>query len=155
VPELLPVRYGPMASSAFAFFRGAALPMASDLVRTPRSGLDVHLCGDAHLADFGLFASPERHLVFDIDDFDETLRGPWEWDVKRLAISIEVAGRANGYSRRVRRENVLAAVAAYRRSMRAFAHMDPLDIWYAHADITRIEALADVSLRARQRKTLF
>src|SRR3954454_9142522 len=98
VPELLPIRYGRMASSAFAFFRGAARPMASDLARTPRSGLTVQICGDAHLANFGVFASPERHLVFDINDFDETLPGPWEWDVKRLATSIEIAGRANGYS---------------------------------------------------------
>jgi uncharacterized protein (DUF2252 family) len=154
VPELLPIRYGRMASSAFAFFRGAALPMASDLARTPRSGLNVQLCGDAHLANFGLFASPERHVVFDINDFDETLPGPWEWDVKRLATSIEIAGRANGYSSKVRRGAVLATVAAYRRSIRGFAGMDPLDVWYAHADMTRIDALAHGSLRARQRKTL-
>jgi uncharacterized protein (DUF2252 family) len=154
VRELLPIRHGRMASSAFAFFRGAALPMASDLSRTPRSGLDVQVCGDAHLANFGLFASPERHLVFDINDFDETTRGPWEWDVKRLATSIEIAGRANDYATRVRRDSVLATVAAYRRAMRAFADMDPLDVWYAHADMDRIEALTDVPLRARQRNNL-
>jgi uncharacterized protein (DUF2252 family) len=154
LPELLAIRYGRMASSAFAFFRGAALPMASDLARTPRSGLNVQLCGDAHLANFGLFASPERHLVFDINDFDETLRGPWEWDVKRLATSIEIAGRANGYSSKQRKDSVLATVAAYRRSMRAFAGMDPLEVWYAHVDMARIQALTDGSLRARQRKTL-
>jgi uncharacterized protein (DUF2252 family) len=106
------------------------------------------------LANFGLFASPERHLVFDINDFDETLPGPWEWDVKRLATSIEIAGRANGYSSKTRRDSVLASVAAYRRAMRAFAGMDPLGIWYSHADMARIEALTDVSLRAHQRKTL-
>jgi uncharacterized protein (DUF2252 family) len=154
VPELLPIRYGRMASSAFAFFRGAALPMASDLARTPRSGLNVQLCGDAHLSNFGLFASPERHVVFDINDFDETVPGPWEWDVKRLATSIEIAGRANGYSSKVRRGSVLATVAAYRRSMRGFAGMDPLDVWYSRADLARIEALTHGSLRARQRKTL-
>src|SRR3954451_25326727 len=154
VPELLPVRYGRMASSAFAFLRGAARPMASDLARTPRSGLTVQICGDAHLANFGAFASPERHLVFDINDFDETLPGPWEWDVKRLATSIEIAGRANGYPPKARRDSVLATVAAYRRAMRAFADMDPLAIWYSHADMDDIEALTDRPLGARQRKTI-
>jgi uncharacterized protein (DUF2252 family) len=154
VPELLPIRYGRMASSAFAFFRGAALPMASDLAETPRSGLIVQACGDAHLANFGLFASPERHLVFDINDFDETCPGPWEWDVKRLATSLEIAGRSNDYPGKVRREIVLAAVAAYRRGMRSFAGMDALDVWYAHADVDRIQAATAVSLNARQRKTV-
>jgi uncharacterized protein (DUF2252 family) len=128
--------------------------MASDLAGTPRSGLDVQLCGDAHLSNFGLFASPERHAVFDINDFDETLPGPWEWDVKRLATSMEIAGRSNGYPSKVRRAAVLATVAAYRRSMRDFAGMDPLEVWYSHADLARIEALTDGSLRGRQRKTL-
>jgi uncharacterized protein (DUF2252 family) len=154
VPELLPIRYARMASSAFAFFRGAALPMASDLARTPRSGLNVQLCGDAHLSNFGLFGSPERHVVFDINDFDETLPGPWEWDVKRLATSVEIAGRANGYPSKVRRASVLATVAAYRRSMRDFARMDPLQVWYAHADMERIAALTEGSLTARQRKNI-
>ncbi|MGY1694679.1 DUF2252 domain-containing protein [Geodermatophilus sp. SYSU D00814] len=154
VPELLPIRYGRMASSAFAFFRGAALPMASDLARTPRTGLTVQACGDAHLANFGLFASPERTLVFDVNDFDETLPGPWEWDVKRLATSLEIAGRANGYPDKTRSGIVLASVAAYRRAMRAFAGMDALDVWYARADADRLEALTSVSLRGRQRKVL-
>jgi uncharacterized protein (DUF2252 family) len=154
VPELLPIRYARMASSAFAFFRGAALPMASDLATTPRSGLNVQLCGDAHLSNFGLFASPERHVVFDINDFDETLPGPWEWDVKRLATSVEIAGRANGYPSKVRRASVLATVAAYRRSMRAFAKMDPLDVWYSHADMTRIAALTEGALNPHQRKNV-
>jgi uncharacterized protein (DUF2252 family) len=154
VPELLPIRYARMASSAFAFFRGAALPMASDLATTPRSGLNVQLCGDAHLSNFGLFASPERHVVFDINDFDETLPGPWEWDVKRLATSVEIAGRANGYPSKVRRASVLATVAAYRRSMRAFAKMDPLDVWYSHADLTRIAALTEGALNPHQRKNV-
>jgi uncharacterized protein (DUF2252 family) len=154
VPELLPIRYGRMAASAFAFFRGAALPMASDLARTPHSGLTVQACGDAHLANFGLFASPERHLVFDINDFDETLPGPWEWDVKRLATSLEIAGRANDYPSKTRQGIVLAAVAAYRRAMRQFADMDALEVWYAHLDIDRIEAVMSVSLRTGQRKML-
>ena len=121
VPELLPIRYGRMAVSAFTFFRGAALLMASDLAATPRTGVTVQICGDAHLSNFGLFASPERRLVFDINDFDETLPGPWEWDVKRLATSLEVAGRDNGYSTKQRRSIVLAAVAAYREAMAGFA----------------------------------
>jgi uncharacterized protein (DUF2252 family) len=154
VPELLPIRYARMASSAFAFFRGAALPMASDLARTPRSGLNVQLCGDAHLSNFGLFGSPERHVVFDINDFDETLPGPWEWDVKRLATSVEIAGRANGYPSKVRRTSVLATVAAYRGAMRTFAHSDPLEIWYSHADLTRVEALTKGQLSAHQRKNM-
>jgi uncharacterized protein (DUF2252 family) len=114
----------------------------------------VQACGDAHLANFGLFASPERHLVFDINDFDETCPGPWEWDVKRLATSLEIAGRSNDFPAKARREIVLAAVAAYRRSMRSFAGMDALDVWYAHADVDRIQAVTAVSLNGRQRKTL-
>ncbi|SEO55802.1 DUF2252 domain-containing protein [Trujillonella endophytica] len=154
VPELLPIRYGRMASSEFAFFRGAALPMASDLARTPRSGLTVQACGDAHLSNFGLFASPERRLVFDINDFDETTPGPWEWDVKRLAASLEIAGRSNGYPAKARRRIVLAAVAAYRRAMREFAGMDALGVWYAHADMARVQDVISRPLTDRQRKTL-
>jgi uncharacterized protein (DUF2252 family) len=154
VPELLPIRYGRMASSAFAFFRGAALPMAGDLAATPRSGLTVQACGDAHLANFGAFASPERTLVFDINDFDETAPGPWEWDVKRLATSLEIAARSRDYSTKDRRGIVLAAVEAYRRAMREFAGMDALQVWYAHADIARIQSLARTRLAGRQRKVL-
>ena len=154
VPELLPIRYGRMAASPFAYYRGAALPMASDLARTPRAGLMVQACGDAHLANFGLFASPERHLVFDINDFDETLPGPWEWDVKRLATSMEIAGRANAYTATERRRIVEATVAAYRNAMHEFAGQHMLDVWYAHADINRIESLTDVRLRSTQRKAL-
>jgi uncharacterized protein (DUF2252 family) len=134
VPELLPIRYGRMAVSAFTFYRGAALLMANDLADTPRTGLVVQSCGDAHLSNFGLFASPERRLVFDINDFDETLPAPWEWDVKRLATSLEVAGRDNGYSTKERRAIVLAAVAEYRRAMAEFAQKRALEVWYAHAD---------------------
>ncbi|MGH8882613.1 MAG: DUF2252 family protein, partial [Stackebrandtia sp.] len=154
VPELLPIRYGRMASSPFAYFRGAALPMASDLAGTPRSGLLVQACGDAHLANFGLFASPERHLVFDINDFDETLPGPWEWDVKRLATSMEVAGRANDYPGKDRRRIVEATVAAYRHAMHGFAGQGALTVWYANADITRVESLTSVRLRASHRRSL-
>jgi uncharacterized protein (DUF2252 family) len=103
VPELVPVRHGRMLVSPFTFYRGAALPMAADLAGTPASGLRVQLCGDAHLSNFGAFASPERRLVFDVNDFDETLPGPFEWDVKRLAASLAVAGRASGFPAKVRR----------------------------------------------------
>ncbi|GEL19768.1 DUF2252 domain-containing protein [Pseudonocardia asaccharolytica] len=152
VPELMPIRYGRMAVSAFAYFRGAALPMASDLADTPRTGLVVQACGDAHLANFGLYASPERHLVFDINDFDETLPGPWEWDVKRLATSLEVAGRDNGYSGKERRSIVLGAVAAYRRAMRDFADRTTLEVWYAHADIAAVQAYFAQDLVGARRK---
>ena len=157
VPELLPIRYGRMAVSAFTFFRGAALPMAADLAGTPRTGLVAQVCGDAHLANFGLFASPERRLVFDINDFDETLPGPWEWDIKRLATSLEVAGRDNGYSTKQRHSIVLAAVAAYRKAMAGFAEKTVLEVWYAHADEDALkarfeEAGRDRKLTAQQRK---
>jgi hypothetical protein len=135
LPELLPIRYGRMLASPFAYFRGAALPMASDLAGTPATGLIVQACGDAHLSNFGIFASPERRLVFDINDFDETLPAPWEWDIKRLAASIEVAGRANGFSRGQRREAAIAAVGQYRRAMRRLAGLGQLDVWYAHAEL--------------------
>jgi uncharacterized protein (DUF2252 family) len=150
VPELLPIRYGRMAVSAFTFFRGAALPMAADLAGTPRTGLVTQICGDAHLANFGLFASPERRLVFDINDFDETLPGPWEWDIKRLATSLEVAGRDNGYSTKQRHSIVLAAVAAYRKSMAEFAEKTALEVWYAHADETAIKARFEEAARGRK-----
>src|SRR5271166_524192 len=135
VPELVPVRHGRMLVSAFTFYRGAALPMAADLATTPASGLQVQLCGDAHLSNFGAFASPERRLVFDINDFDETLPGPFEWDVKRLAASLAVAGRDNGFPAKIRRKIVLAAAEGYRTAMRAFAKQPLLDVWYAHLDI--------------------
>ncbi|MFC5952923.1 DUF2252 domain-containing protein [Pseudonocardia lutea] len=131
VQDLLPIRYARMALSPFAFLRGSAAVMTADLAATPVSGIDVQLCGDAHLANFGFFASPERRLVFDVNDFDETLRGPWEWDVKRLAASVEVAGRDRGLGPRDRAAAVEGAVRAYRRAMRAFAAMTNLDVWYA------------------------
>ena len=154
VPELVPIRWGRMMVSPFTYYRGAALPMASDLATTPASGLTVQACGDAHLSNFGIFGSAERRLMFDVNDFDETLPGPWEWDVKRLAASLEVAGRDNGFPVKQRREIVLAAVARYRMAMREFASMTNLDVWYAHADVTELRAQFDTQLRARQRKEL-
>ena len=135
VPELVPVRHGRMLVSPFTFFRGAALPMAADLATTPASGLRVQLCGDAHLANFGAFASPARRLVFDVNDFDETVPGPFEWDVKRLAASLAVAGRDNGFPAKARRKIVLAGAESYRTAMRAFAEQPFLAVWYAHLDV--------------------
>src|SRR6516164_2937269 len=135
VPELVPVRNGRMLVSAFTYFRGAALPMAADLATTPTSGLRAQLCGDAHLANFGAFASPSRRLVFDVNDFDETLPGPFEWDVKRLAASLVVAGRNNGFPAKACRKIVLAGVGKYRTAMREFAGQPFLAVWYAHLDV--------------------
>ena len=135
VPELVPVRHGRMLVSPFTFYRGAALPMAADLAGTPASGLRVQLCGDAHLSNFGAFASPERRLVFDVNDFDETLPGPFEWDVKRLAASLAVAGRDSGFPAKARRKIALAAAERYRTAMREFAEQPFLEVWYAHLDI--------------------
>jgi uncharacterized protein (DUF2252 family) len=154
VPELVPVRWGRMMVSPFTYYRGAALPMASDLAGTPVSGLAVQACGDAHLSNFGVFGSAERRLMFDVNDFDETLPGPWEWDVKRLAASFEVAGRDNGLAGKQRREIVTAAVTRYRQAMRQFAAMTNLDVWYARVDINELRAEFDSQLRARQRKLL-
>jgi uncharacterized protein (DUF2252 family) len=138
VPELVPIRHGRMLVSPFAFFRGAAALMAADLPETPQSGLQVQLCGDAHLSNFGGFASPDRELVFDINDFDETARGPWEWDVKRLAASIAIAGRELGLAEVARRGAVESAVRSYREAMRRFAAMRNLELWYARLDVARI-----------------
>jgi uncharacterized protein (DUF2252 family) len=154
VRELLPLRYGRMAVSPFAYFRGAALPMASDLAGTPVTGLTVQCCGDAHLSNFGLFGSPERRLVFDINDFDETLPGPWEWDVKRLATSMEIVGRNNGYPNAVRREVVLATVAAYRDAMSRFAGLTTLEVWYAHADVAAVRERFDPKADQARRKAI-
>ena len=121
VPDLVPVRYGRMMETPFTYYRGAALPMASDLAATPATGLIVQACGDAHLSNFGIFGSPERKLVFDVNDFDETLPAPWEWDVKRLAASLEVAARENGFSDKDRRKIVLASARRYREVMRQLA----------------------------------
>ena len=152
VQELVPVRYGRMMVSPFTYYRGAALPMASDLATTPVTGLAVQACGDAHLSNFGIFGSPERRLIFDVNDFDETLPGPWEWDVKRLAASMEVAARGNGFTDKQRREIVMAAVGQYRQAMRTFAGMTNLEVWYSRADIEQLRAQFDAQLQERQRR---
>jgi uncharacterized protein (DUF2252 family) len=138
VPELVPIRYGRMAASQFAYYRGAALPMAADLATMPRSGLTVQLCGDAHLSNFGGFASPEREMLFDLNDFDETLPGPFEWDVKRLAASVEVAGRSRGFDAATTRNIVAGGVQSYREAIRAFAPMPNLQVWYARLDVAEM-----------------
>jgi uncharacterized protein (DUF2252 family) len=152
LPDLVPVRYGRMLATPFSYFRGAALPMATDLAATPVSGLAVQACGDAHLSNFGLFASPERALVFDVNDFDETLPGPWEWDVKRLAASLEVAARDRGYLRGPRRQIVTSAVRRYREAMRGFAGQPTLAVWYARAEVGELQEQFGPQLRARDRK---
>ena len=131
-PDLVPVRHGRMMVSPFTFYRGAAKIMAADLKDTPRAGLSAQLCGDAHLSNFGVFASPERTLLFDLNDFDETLPGPFEYDVKRMSASFTIAARNNGFSRDDARDVTLASVRAYRESMAEFAQMRTMDIWYAH-----------------------
>jgi uncharacterized protein (DUF2252 family) len=138
VPELVPIRYGRMLVSPFTFYRGAAMIMAHDLGPTPRSGLTVQCCGDAHLSNFGVFASPERRLVFDVNDFDETLPGPWEWDVKRLAVSMLIAARDNGYRAKDEERIVLDTVGRYRTAMAEFAGMSDLDMWYARLEIESV-----------------
>jgi uncharacterized protein (DUF2252 family) len=143
-----------MAASPFTYFRGAALPMAADLAPTPRTGLIVQACGDAHLMNFGAFASPERKLVFDINDFDETLPAPWEWDVKRLAASLEVAARHNEFSARQCHDVVLGSVAEYRHALREFAARTALDVWYAHADMELVQAMYGGRLRSGRRQRL-
>jgi uncharacterized protein (DUF2252 family) len=152
LPDLVPVRYGRMLASPFAYFRGAALPMASDLASTPVTGLAVQACGDAHMSNFGVFGSPERRLVFDINDFDETLPGPWEWDVKRLAASLEIAGRDNGFTPKQRRKTVLGSISRYREQMRAFAGMNDIDVWYSRVDIEQVRTDIAESLSSRMRK---
>ncbi|WP_327266645.1 DUF2252 domain-containing protein [Streptomyces sp. NBC_01232] len=154
VQELVPIRYGRMAESPFRFYRGAAAIMAGDLAGTPDSGIRVQLCGDAHLLNFRLLGSPERNLLFDINDFDETLPGPWEWDVKRLATSLVIAGRENGFSGRERATIVLSGVSAYREQMRRFAGMRNLDVWYARVDETHLQELAEGSLHSRGRRNV-
>ena len=134
-PDLVPIRYGRMLASPFAFYRGGAAIMAADLAGTPDSGLTTQLCGDAHLSNFGGFASPERTLVFDINDFDETLPGPWEWDLKRLAASIEIAGRSAGFAPKSVRSQVLDTTREYRAAMREFAALGNLELWASRMDL--------------------
>ena len=167
VPELVPIRYGRMLVSPFTFYRGAAAVMAADLTGTPTSGLMCQICGDAHLSNFGAFASPERRLVFDINGFDETHPGPWEWDVKRLAASLVIAARDNGFRRKQRAAVVLAAVGRYRQAMSRFADQRELDVWYARADLEHVAELlknqvgkvkrkrfAEVQAKARTRDSM-
>src|SRR5690349_2701399 len=148
VPELVAVRHGRMLVSPFTFFRGAALPMAADLATTPASGLRVQLCGDAHLSNFGVFGSPERRLVFDVNDFDETLPGPFEWDVKRLAASLVVAGRDNGFGAADASRVALAVTARYRKAIREFAAASTLSVWYVHLDVE--DAIAQFKLQLKK-----
>jgi hypothetical protein len=152
VPELVPIRYGRMLVSPFTFYRGAALLMAADLASSPRSGLQAQLCGDAHLSNFGVFASPDRRLVFDLNDFDETLPGPWEWDVKRLAVSFVVAGRENAYSAKQRKMIVLETVGAYRKAMREFASKPSLDVWYARIEVDALMSELQGQVKKQQLK---
>jgi uncharacterized protein (DUF2252 family) len=154
VAELLPLRYGRMLVSPFSFYRGAAAIMASDLADSPTSGLKVQLCGDAHLSNFGTFESPERELVFDISDFDETLAGPWEWDVKRLAASVVIAGRDREFKGKQIAAAVLQTVAAYRETMNAFAEQGNLEVWYAHLDVQQISRVFSEGVDAKAMRSL-
>lgn len=132
--QLIPIRYGRMIQSPFVFYRGAAAIMAADLANTPTSGIRVQACGDCHLLNFGGFATPERHIVFDINDFDETLPGPWEWDIKRLAVSVVIAGRHNGFRREEVREGAIRCVQSYREHMQTYAEMGVLGMWHERID---------------------
>jgi uncharacterized protein (DUF2252 family) len=158
VPELVPVRYGRMLVSPFTFYRGAAKIMAEDLAQSPRTPLTTQLCGDAHLSNFGVFASPERRLVFDLNDFDETHPGPFEWDVKRLVASLEIAGRFNAFTRKQRRAVVLAAALGYRQAIRDLAMMSNLAVWYSHQEVQPglpgLRSVRSKETRRAVRKTL-
>ena len=154
IPELVPIRYGRMLVSPFAFYRGAAAIMASDLASMPYTGLQVQLCGDAHISNFGGFASPERELILDTNDFDETLPGPWEWDVKRLAASVEIAGRDRGFDAKTRRALVRGTVGEYHRAVREFAQLGNLELWYLHLDPTAVEQRWKLSAKPKVLKTM-
>ncbi len=158
VPELLPIRYGRMLASPFAFYRGAAAVMAADLAASGSTGLTVQLCGDAHVSNFGLFATPERKQVFDLNDFDETWPGPFDWDVKRLAASLEIAGRGNGLRRKQRRALTAGTVRAYRQAMAEFAAQPALEVWYARAEVQpglpRLTAALPKAARSASRKVI-
>jgi uncharacterized protein (DUF2252 family) len=155
IPELIPIRYGRMLQSPFAFYRGAALNMAADLARTPVTGLHVQACGDCHLLNFGMFATPERREIFDINDLDETLPAPWEWDVKRLAASFVLACRNNGFPKSSGRDMALECVRSYRRRMAEFSQMRVLDVWYASLDVDELmPQITDEQIRRRIEKQL-
>ena len=155
-PDLVPVRHGRMLVSPFTFYRGAAKIMAADLKDTPRAGLEVQLCGDAHLSNFGVFASPERQLLFDLNDFDETLPGPFEYDLKRMSASFTIAARNNGFSKADARDATLASVSAYRAAMAEFAEMSTMEVWYAHLSeatlMAAIESFAGASKGKSKKK---
>ena len=152
VGQLVPLRYGRMLASPFAFYRGAAAVMAADLAAAPCSGFTAQLCGDAHLSNFGAFASPDRELVFDVNDFDETLPGPWEWDAMRLAASFAVAGRASGFGKRERRAIVAAMSAEYRAAMRRLAELGNLDVWYTKIDVATVAERWGAAAGKRERE---
>jgi uncharacterized protein (DUF2252 family) len=152
VADLLPIRYSRMLPAPLTYLRGAALAMADDLSGTPATGFIVQACGDAHLGNFGIFASPERRLVFDINDFDETLPAPWEWDVKRLATSLEVAGRGSGYSPKQRRRLVRETAGQYRLEMRRLAGLGNLDVWYARGELDELQNRFQVVLTSQERE---
>lgn len=155
VPELVPIRHGRMMKSPFTFYRGAALIMAADLATTPTSGPRVQACGDAHLLNFGVYATPERHLIFDINDLDETLPAPWEWDLKRLATSFVLACRSNGLDEDDSRDAALACTRSYREHMAEFSRMHALDVWYATANVeAAIPQIKNIESRKRFRKRL-
>lgn len=154
IPELIGLRYARMAVSPFTFYRGTAIIMARDLALTPITDIEVQCVGDAHIANFGIFASPTRHLVFDINDFDETAPGPWEWDIKRLAASVEICGRDRGFKTGARERTVRACVKAYRKSMARFAEMGELDVWHAHLDVEQTIEGFEEELGGGQSKTL-
>ena len=153
VQDLVPLRYGRMLVSPFTFFRGAAYLMASDLAGIPHTGLTVQLCGDAHLSNFGTFAAPDRRLVFGLNDFDETLPGPFEWDVKRLVASFAVAGRDRGFDTKQRESVNLAVVRSYRTAMQDLAQMKKLDVWYARLDVDEIEQLIGDQMKPDARRS--
>jgi hypothetical protein len=154
LPELIPIRYGRMLRSPFAFMRGSAALMASDLASTPTTGVEVQACGDCHLLNFGLFATPERNLVFDINDFDETHPAPWEWDLKRLATSFVIAGRDRGFSQEDCEAVARESVRSYRLHLREYSQMSPLEIWYNRIDMEKLIALAPDAKARRYRKAL-
>jgi uncharacterized protein (DUF2252 family) len=155
IAQLIPIRYGRMMQSPFTFYRGAALNMAADLAQTPACGLRVQACGDAHLLNFGAYATPERNVIFDINDLDETLPAPWEWDVKRLAASVILACRNNRFSDAIARDTTMACVRSYREAMAQFSDMRTLDIWYAHLDVEQmIPQIGDEETRKRAQKLL-
>ena len=155
IPQLVPIRHGRMLQTPFTFYRGAALNMAADLSNTPATGLRVQACGDCHLLNFGAFATPERRIIFDINDLDETLPAPWEWDVKRLAASFVLACRDNGFSKSFAWDAAAACVRSYRERMAEFSKMRVLDLWYAHIDMEDLlPTIQDKQTRSRIRQRL-